>query len=792
MTLSISRYFRRLGVAAVAVAAVFVQGMAAPKAISNFEELCRIGVDEGYPLDGDYELAADIDTSGSRDSNDGAGFLPIGSRKVTVPGGFDVPDQVDTSKAFTGTFDGKGHKISGLYIKRTAASEAEGFNIGLFGFTLGAEIRNVTVVADTVAGSRYVGALVGRQCGGVVEKSVALLGAVVGGADVGGLVGMVEGGGKVSVCYSSASVGGGDGGGIGGLVGSTDGAEITESYAIGKVAVSGGENVGGLVGLLKAARDKILGCYSMAMVSGGGASAVGGLVGKVDGGEVKYNYSAGVVSGAGNDVGGFIGILGNAPVTYNYWDTERSTCATSAGTDGAAPGVIGRSTAKMMDSSTAGVRNLLVGAGAAFWGISNNYPYLKNEFFPRQTLTVTAPIGGALSGVTAAGAAAHTQRVNHWITGSAVTASPSPDSIVGGFESWYIAGSNTKIDSAGQYAGFSVAEVQASGSGDMATGTLRISDLTADSVAIEARFATKVYTLRYIAVGGRGKIVSQDDNAGDSSVLADTLIKLVERGAVSYVKAEPLRGNRFLQWVWRVDGSQNISKDPARADTALGNTTFSAHFADSTIELTYDPGPNGRLRINDAAPPYNRDPYTAKPRSGENGPSVEAVPNPDYRFVMWDDSVTANPRIDSAVVESFYVTAIFESTVISVKSPDRVVPGASSTPAVAQVRPVKTITGGLTAGPNPVSRQSGKVDLYWQGAEITKGTLQVFDANGNFVGKITISGINNNSINKQHIAAWTLTDAKGKPVGAGTYLIKGTLSTKNGKREKVALILSLI
>jgi len=120
------------------------------------------------------------------------------------------------------------------------------------------------------------------------------------------------------------------------------------------------------------------------------------------------------------------------------------------------------------------------------------------------------------------------------------------------------------------------------------------------------------------------------------------------------------------------------------------------------------------------------------------------------------------------------------------------VPNIPSTAATAQIQPVKAISIGLTAGPNPVSRQTGQVDFYWQGPEIAKGMLSAFDANGNFVSKISINGINNNGINKQRIATWNLTDANGKLVGVGTYLVKGTLSTKNGKREKVALIVSLI
>ncbi|MDR2592531.1 MAG: hypothetical protein LBC59_06970 [Chitinispirillales bacterium] len=740
--------------------------------ISSFEDLCKIGVDEGYPLGGDYRLVADIDASGSRDSGDGAGFLPIGVRRVLVPStGFGVPDVVDSAMAFTGTFNGGGHTIRGLYIKRTAPdATGSGSNIGLFGFAVGAHIMNVTVVADTVAGYRYVGALVGRLSGGVVERSVSY-GVVAGQADVGGLVGMLEEGGAVKVCYSAADVGGESVNDIGGLVGIND-AVVSESYSIGRVSVGGGNRVGGLAGSLTD-RARVLSCYSMAEVSGGDAAAVGGLVGNVDdGGEVRRSYAAGAVSGDG--AGGLIGD-GGAAALYSSWDKERSGCETSAGGSGA----VGRTTAQMMSAS---VMNTLVAADAAAWGISNNYPYLKNEFFPKRAITVTASRGGALSGDTTEGGTVHTQRVNHWIEGKTVVAMPSPDSIVGGFDGWYVAGSDTALD-VGEYDGYGFSVGKASA--DSTTGEFLISSLTADSVAIDARFIIKKHKLTYIAINGRGTVVSQDDNEGTRT--ADTLVKFVEHGTVSSVTAEPHTGYRFLQW-WADQNNKSI-KEPARADTALKDFEYRVSFADSTIEMTYNAGPGGRLRVNESTSLVTT--HTAKPQYGTPGPSVLAEPNnANYRFVMWDDSVMTNPRIDSAVV-SFVVTAIFDTIPVSVKSPNRIIPNAQLTNVTTQIQPVKAISGSVTAGPNPVLRQSGIVNFYRQGSKITAGTLLIFDANGNFVNKIIVND-NNGGINKRTMATWTLTDAKGKQVNAGTYLIRGTLSTKTGRYENVVLILQLI
>ncbi|GBU20379.1 hypothetical protein R80B4_00256 [Fibrobacteres bacterium R8-0-B4] len=864
MSLSIRRCLKLVGlmtVPAVLIVAFAVSGQevdtVAAIEIATFEELCKIGVEEGYPLSGDYALTADIDASGSRDLNDGAGFLPIGWRKVSVPStGFGVPDVVDSSKAFTGTFDGGGYTVSGLYIKRTVPNEASGagINIGLFGFAIGAHIMNVTVAADSVVGYSGVGALVGRLSGGVVENSVSA-GVVVGQTAVGGLVGMLDVGGTVRVCYSSADVGGESVTDAGGLVGSSD-AVISESYSVGRVNVGGGERVGGLAGSLTN-RAEVLSCYSFAAVSGGEAAKVGGLIGKVDdGGKVRRSYSVGAVSGVG--AGGLIGEDGGTAALYSFWDTERSGCAVSAGGAGGA----GRTTAQMMSASA---MNSLVTADAASWGISNNYPYLKNDFFPKRTMTVTAARGGALSGDTAADGT-HTQRVNHWIDGKTVAATPSPDSIVGNFEGWYLAGSDTAL-AAGLYAGFSVADAQASADG--MSGTLLLSELTTD-IAVEARFAAKIYTLRYIAGSGRGKVESLDDNAGES--VADTLVKLVKHGDVSSVQAVPNAGRLFL--TWSKNWNNEAITTPTRTDTALSNATYIAYFKTDSVTLIYTADTNGKLRVGAAAPVQT---HTAKPLYGSNGPRVEAVPNANYHFVKWSDNVTTNPRIDSTVAENVdvlaifsntynvtyiagaggkiavrnvgadtlsepadtatvtvtvsvpltpaasaiavadsgyafvrwsdgvtdsirndasarkdsVVTAIFDTIPVAVKSPDRIVPNGQLTSAAAQIQPVnKTMSGGLTAGPNPVLIQNGKVSLFWQGSKITAGTLLIFDANGNFVDKIIVND-NNNSIDKRTIATWNLTDAKGNPVGVGTYLIKGTISAKNGKRENVALILQL-
>ena len=92
-------------------------------------------------LTDDYELGNNIDCSGI------ANFEPVGGW-----GG---------AAAFTGTFDGKGYRITGLTVNRAADDY-----IGLFGETDGVTIQNVTIEA-TITGDDNVGILAGSTNGGI-------------------------------------------------------------------------------------------------------------------------------------------------------------------------------------------------------------------------------------------------------------------------------------------------------------------------------------------------------------------------------------------------------------------------------------------------------------------------------------------------------------------------------------------------------------------------------------------------------------------------------------------------
>ena len=137
------------------------------------------------------------------------------------------------SNSFSGTFDGKGHVISGIY------------GDGLFKFIRG-DIKNLGVKAFYVYGTDNVGGLVGSGSG-TINNSYAI-GTVNGTINVGGLVGDFNASKMISNSYAIVTVTGTNN--VGGLVGNNTNGTISNSYATGTVtaATEGTNRAGGLVG----------------------------------------------------------------------------------------------------------------------------------------------------------------------------------------------------------------------------------------------------------------------------------------------------------------------------------------------------------------------------------------------------------------------------------------------------------------------------------------------------------------------------------------------------------------
>jgi len=114
--------------------------------------------------------------------------------------------------------------------------------------------------------------------------------------------------------------------------------------------------------------------------------------------------------------------------------------------------------------------------------------------------------------------------------------------------------------------------------------------------------------------------------------------------------------------------------------------------------------------------------------------------------------------------------------VISVLSGGREVPLAGAG-VVGAVAPVPASGVGFAAGPNPAG-PGGAVSFFLRGALIRGATLYVYDASGNLVRRVT-SGV------------WDLRDAGGHRVSAGAYLVRGAVSARGGKKERVSAVVGV-
>jgi len=241
-----------------------------PYIITNVYQLQEVNND----LDAWYELGNDIDASGTKNWNSGAGFTPIGN----------------DSNYFAGHFDGKGHAITALYINQQLMDGS-----GLFGGTdYDSNIKNVALINVDITGVNYVGGLVGYNEGMIFN------------------------------CCSSGSIGGHTQ--IGGLAGISENGGIWNSSSSG--SVSGSNHIGGLVGS-NVGTGSTEDCYSTASVSGD--SYVGGFVGNNNWGFCDKCYSMGSVAGTGIYVGGLIGRNEDGECNNCFWDIECSGQTVSAG-----------------------------------------------------------------------------------------------------------------------------------------------------------------------------------------------------------------------------------------------------------------------------------------------------------------------------------------------------------------------------------------------------------------------------------------------------------------------------
>ncbi|MAL16538.1 MAG: hypothetical protein CL670_09815 [Balneola sp.] len=347
----------------------------------------RLFLNKHFVLVGDIELD-------QKPYNSGEGWKPIGDESNPI------------SSRFTGSFDGSGFKISGLFINRPDSNQ-----IGFFGFSREANFKRIVLDGVTIIGNRYAGGLAGTVSGGSIIE-VYISGSISGDEVVGGLVGEIGDSTVVSQSHSvdvkiegSTYIGGlvgyanegaiiklssskgeviGTESGIGGLLGQLDyGSRISESFSNGKV--TGQIQVGGLVGSNRG--GLITNNYSRSTVStNNNGQDIGGFVGynatftfTNEIAEITNNYYSGRITNESNNAKSFLGEFVSGILKSNYWNIDSTSI--SLGANGySGSGIKGLTTSEMLDEASFtdwDFDNIWVMEGNTFPSLRNNPPVLS-------------------------------------------------------------------------------------------------------------------------------------------------------------------------------------------------------------------------------------------------------------------------------------------------------------------------------------------------------------------------------------------------------------------------------
>lgn len=263
--------------------------------IKDGKELENIGKKQDWGMGDHYALRYSIDLTGSDQT-------PIGNT---------------WDKAFKGKFDGLDNSIFGLSIDNSNNKYAA---TGLFGFTDGAIMGNVTLIAgnDGVSiqgGDKDTGAFIGHAVNTTVKGVNSTL-KVSGTKNVGGIIGYAEDDTERTYNFADAS---------GSVQPDSRSSELSNLINTGNV--SGVTNVGGLVGYMEGGklsndeenRVQYKGSYNLGKITGidKDSNNIGGMIGRAEnatvGGTKNTLINYNTVEG-GYNVGGIVGSISNTTV----------------------------------------------------------------------------------------------------------------------------------------------------------------------------------------------------------------------------------------------------------------------------------------------------------------------------------------------------------------------------------------------------------------------------------------------------------------------------------------------
>ena len=203
-----------------------------------------------------------------------------------------------TTLYYTGTFDGQGHTIKGLYVSVSDAPNMEAeVCLGLFSTAKKAVIRNVTVTGYVFGFAGNLGGIVGYLSDGTIENCAnyctvkSTLAATEGPSYVGGIAGAIDERSVIRDCYNTGTitvVEYREWNMTGGVVGyNSNDSAVSNCYNAGKVAGSGnynGEIAGFNAGDENGNPSTVSNCYYL---DGTGRNAVGNGKGSITNTESK-------------------------------------------------------------------------------------------------------------------------------------------------------------------------------------------------------------------------------------------------------------------------------------------------------------------------------------------------------------------------------------------------------------------------------------------------------------------------------------------------------------------------
>ena len=214
-----------------------------------------------------------------------------------TPIAYSGPFTENTTLYYTGTFDGQGHTIKGLYVSiNNALSIEDQVCLGLFSTAKNAVIRNVTVTGYVSGYAGNLGGIAGYLSGGTIENCAnyctvkSTLAATEVPSYIGGIAGGADSNATIRDCYNTGTITVNKyivWNSTGGIVGYNNSSEVSNCYNVGKVAGNGnynGEIVGNNADDENGTPSIVSNCYYL---DGTGLNAVGNGKGSITNAESK-------------------------------------------------------------------------------------------------------------------------------------------------------------------------------------------------------------------------------------------------------------------------------------------------------------------------------------------------------------------------------------------------------------------------------------------------------------------------------------------------------------------------